>query len=100
MQSVGFSSCVWLNPAINAQRIPAAVVSDWILPRDLCRQLARVQAQAPALGVLIGDRDLLDCPNCKLFEDVTEDVVLVPPASWPTHPSTQACGLASKRLCR
>ena len=38
--------------------------------RPLAKQLAAVQAQARALGLFVGDRELLDCPKCGLEEDV------------------------------
>lgn len=45
--------------------------------RELCAELARVQAQARALGLFVGDHPLLECPNCHLVEDVTIEGFLV-----------------------
>ena len=53
---------------------------------DLCQQLERVQAEAAALGLFVGDRDLLDCPNCKLFEDVTAEGFLITSRELVTPP--------------
>jgi hypothetical protein len=39
----------------------------------LTRQLAQVKAQARALGIFTNDRELLECPNCGLLEDVTAE---------------------------
>lgn len=44
---------------------------------DLFRQLQQLQAQAKALGIFTDERDLLTCPNCGLFEDVTCDGFLI-----------------------
>jgi len=44
---------------------------------DLCRELQHVQNQAKAQGLFVGDRELLDCPHCGLFEDVTAEGLLV-----------------------
>lgn len=49
-------------------------------PRDLielARKLARIKAQARALGIFTDDRELLDCSNCGLLEDVTSEGLLV-----------------------
>jgi hypothetical protein len=43
----------------------------------LFRQLHQLQAQAKALGIFTDERDLLICPNCGLFEDVTCDGFLI-----------------------
>jgi len=44
---------------------------------DLCRELRHLQDEAEALGLFAGDRDLLDCPTCGLFEDVTAEGLLI-----------------------
>jgi hypothetical protein len=44
---------------------------------DLFRQLQHVQTQATALGIFAGDRELIDCPSCGLFEDVTVQGLLI-----------------------
>jgi len=43
----------------------------------LTRQLKQVKAQARALGIFTDDRELLECPNCGLLEDVTAVGILV-----------------------
>ena len=44
---------------------------------ELSRKLAKVKAQARALGIFTDDRELLECPNCGLLEDVTAKGLLV-----------------------
>jgi predicted RNA-binding Zn-ribbon protein involved in translation (DUF1610 family) len=44
---------------------------------ELFRKLAKVKAQARALGIFTDDRELLECPNCGLLEDVTAKGLLV-----------------------
>lgn len=44
---------------------------------ELSRELAKVKAQAQALGIFTDDRELLECPNCGLLEDVMADGLLV-----------------------
>ena len=39
--------------------------------RSLAGQLAVLQAEARALGLFAGDRELLACPRCGLMEDVS-----------------------------
>jgi len=46
------------------------------------RQLEQAKQQARALGIFTDDRELLECPNCGLLEDVTAEGVLV------TYPNT------------
>ncbi len=41
------------------------------------RQLEQVKRQARALGMFTDDRELLECPNCGLLEDVTAKGLLV-----------------------
>ena len=60
------------------------VVSDRRQPRsvprelvELSRKLAKVKAQARMLGIFTDDRELLECPNCGLLEDVTAKGLLV-----------------------
>jgi len=61
---------------------------------ELSRKLAKVKAQARALGIFTDDRELLECPNCGLLEDVTAKGLLV------TYPKDSVdlkdCGL---RFC-
>ena len=44
---------------------------------ELCRSLQKLQTEAKALGVFVNDRELIDCPNCELFEDVTCEGLLI-----------------------
>ena len=43
----------------------------------LIRQLEQVKAQARRIGIFTNDRELLECPNCGLLEDVMADGLLV-----------------------
>ena len=43
----------------------------------LARQLEQVKAQARSLGLFTDDRELLECPNCGVLEDVTAKGLLV-----------------------
>jgi len=45
--------------------------------KPLAKQLQRLQEQAERLGVFIGDRELLECDECGLEEDVTADGFLI-----------------------
>ena len=71
------------RPAPNRQ-VKSRVVSRQHHPQsdpreliELARQLAKVKAQAHALGIFTNDRELLECPNCGLSEDVTAAGLLV-----------------------
>jgi hypothetical protein len=44
---------------------------------ELVRKFGDVTARARALGLFVGDRDLLECPACGLMEDVLADGRLV-----------------------
>ena len=44
---------------------------------EIARQLAKVKAQAQALGIFTNDRELLECPNCGMVEDVMATGMLV-----------------------
>jgi rubredoxin len=39
--------------------------------RALFRQLQKAQEKARSLGIFIDDRELLECPECGLCEDIT-----------------------------
>jgi len=54
-------------------------------------QLQEVKAQARALGVFTGDRELLECPSCGLLEDVTAAGLLV--TYLKASEDTADCGL-------
>lgn len=43
----------------------------------LARQLQALKTEAEALGVFVGDRELLECSNCGLAEDVLADGRLI-----------------------
>ena len=45
--------------------------------RLLAGQLAVLQAEARALGMFAGDRELVACPRCGLMEDVTSMGLLI-----------------------
>ena len=69
------------------------------VPRDLlefARQLVQVKQQARTLGIFTDDRELLECPNCGLLEDVAAEGLLV------TYPRDSAdlkdCGLRFKQV--
>ena len=49
---------------------------------DLARHLVDVKQRAEALGIFTDDRELLECPNCGLLEDVAAEGMLV------TYPNT------------
>jgi hypothetical protein len=53
---------------------------------SLCRELLQMQSSAKEPGIFTGDRDLLDCPNCKLFEDVTAEGLLITSRELATPP--------------
>lgn len=59
---------------VSGQHQPRSV--PWELV-ELSRKLAKVKAQARALGIFTDDRELLECPNCGLLEDVTAKGLLV-----------------------
>ena len=58
---------------------------------DLARHLVDVKQRAEALGIFTDDRELLECSNCGLLEDVTSEGLLA------TYPKDSAelkdCGL-------
>lgn len=41
--------------------------------RRLAAQIVELKAQMKALGMFTNDRELLECPNCDLAEDVSAD---------------------------
>lgn len=45
--------------------------------KPLAEQLQTLQEQAERLGIFTGDRELLECAECGLEEDVTADGFLV-----------------------
>ncbi|MDX1934761.1 MAG: hypothetical protein SFU56_19360 [Capsulimonadales bacterium] len=45
--------------------------------RPLCEEIARLNAQARELGLFVNDRPLLECPHCRLVEDVTVEGFLI-----------------------
>ena len=73
---------------VSGRRQPRSVPRELV---ELCRKLAKVKAQARMLGIFTDDRELLECPNCGLLEDVTAKGLLV------TYPKDSAdlkdCGL-------
>lgn len=75
--------------SLRSRDIPVPHVED---PRDtaplvgLFRQLQQLQAQAKALGIFTDERNLLTCPNCGLFEDVTCDGFLITSRTFSNEP--------------
>ena len=59
---------------VSGRRQPRSVPRELV---ELSRKLAKVKAQARALGIFTDDRELLACPNCGLLEDVTAKGLLV-----------------------
>ena len=59
---------------VSSRRQPRSVPRELV---ELSRKLAKVKAQARALGIFTDDRELLACPNCGLLEDVTVEGLLV-----------------------
>jgi rubredoxin len=45
--------------------------------KPLAAEIQRMQSQMKAAGLFANDRELLDCPHCKLEEDVTASGVLI-----------------------
>ena len=45
--------------------------------KPVAEQLQTLQEQAERLGVFTGDRELLECAECGLIEDVTADGFLI-----------------------
>ena len=58
----------------SSRRQPRSVPLELV---ELSRKLAKVKAQARMLGIFTDDRELLECPNCGLLEDVTAKGLLV-----------------------
>jgi hypothetical protein len=75
--------------SLRSRDIPVPHVED---PRDtaplvgLFRQLQQLQAQAKSLGIFTDERNLLTCPNCGLFEDVTSDGFLITSRTYAKEP--------------
>ncbi len=44
---------------------------------ELCRGIAELKKQAKALGMFTDDRELLECEECGLYEDVTSKGLLI-----------------------
>lgn len=60
------------------------------------RQLEEAKRQARALGMFTDDRELLECPSCGLWEDVTCEGLLV---TYPKNSSLQKdSGLRFKEI--
>jgi hypothetical protein len=65
---------------------------------QLAAQLGRMKKQAAELGVFINDRELLECPECGLAEDVTSNGFLITYRGNPCRPRDS--GLRFKELTR
>jgi len=59
--------CAHETPARRAKSGPK--ITD-VLPKSLLREIARVHRLAQEAGLFLEDRDLLECPRCRLLEDV------------------------------
>ena len=53
---------------------------------QLCRSLEGIEKEAKALGLFGNDRELLECPCCDLFEDVTIEGILITSRKVTTPP--------------
>ncbi|HHH31465.1 MAG TPA: hypothetical protein ENK57_24390 [Polyangiaceae bacterium] len=75
--------------------IEAAVdkIVDGLAP--LLPGLLDLQARAEALGVFLADRELLQCPDCGLMEDVTAHGILI---TYRGEPPGEDTGLRFKPL--
>ena len=65
--------------------------------RELAARLAALQEKARSLGLFAGDRELLECPNCGLLEDVTFTGQLI---TWRPSAEGQDTGLRFQELPR
>lgn len=62
----------------------------------LVRELSRVKKQAESLGLFTHDRELLECSECDLAEDVTFDGQLI--TYHRKGGNSKDCGLRFERL--
>lgn len=63
---------------------------------SLIRHLEQVKAQARRIGIFTDDRELLECPNCGLLEDVMADGLL---ATYSRRSrSRKDCGLRFSQM--
>ena len=80
-------------PQVQGLHQPRSVSRELV---ELSRKLGKIKAQARALGIFTDDRELLECPNCGLLEDVTAKGLLV------TYPKDSVdlkdCGLRFSRV--
>jgi hypothetical protein len=54
------------------EKQPPVVLPVHVL-RQLAAEVARLQAKARELGLFANDRELLECPGCRLMENVASD---------------------------
>jgi predicted RNA-binding Zn-ribbon protein involved in translation (DUF1610 family) len=59
-----------MNATRDSESLPAVIA-------PLARRIAAIREQMHALGMFANDRELLDCPNCGLREDVLISGVLI-----------------------
>jgi hypothetical protein len=59
-----------MNATRDSEFLPAVIA-------PLARRIAAIREQMHALGMFANDRELLDCPNCGLREDVLISGVLI-----------------------
>lgn len=80
------------------QRRPGRVAKEALKDlRVLAAELVALRAKARALGLFANDRELLECPQCGLQEDVTFSGLLI-----TSHPGSagEDAGLRFKELSR
>ena len=61
-------------------------MSDYDPLIELCRSLEGIEKKAEAFGLFVNNRELLECPCCGLFEDVTTQGMLVTTRKVTTPP--------------
>ena len=61
-------------------------MSDYDPLIELCRSLEGIEKKAEALGLFVNNRELLECPCCGLFEDVTIEGILITSRKVTTPP--------------
>jgi rubredoxin len=65
---------------------------------QLASRLVAVQEQARSLGIFVGDRELLECPQCGLMEDVIFTGQLITCRPSAESPDTEDTGLRFEEL--
>jgi len=85
------------DPAFAARFEQAAEAWDVTLQdlRQLASRIVALQEQVRSLGGFAGDRELLECPQCGLLEDVTFTGQLI---TWRSPAEGQDTGLRFEEL--